>query len=163
MKNIHKLYVPLLFSAICALVACEKEEDPFVDRTVAPVLVVIENAKASYLTGGGLSTEPVVEAKLSEPVQLVASVYELDKSGILNNAVGIDSIPVANLSLSLSTRAGVKIADATTDASGKILFATTWAALGLEAPKRGNTVSLDWAGSYNGVGFVRRSQVQVVE
>jgi hypothetical protein len=158
----HIIYL-LTLSTVCLLMACEKEEDPFVDRVAAPVLVVIENARAGYLTGGGLYSTPVVDAKLSEPVVLSAGLYELDKSGILNHTVGIDSIPVANLAITLMTRTGEKIADATSDADGRITVTKTWADLGLIEPKKGNIVNLDWSGEYKGVAFVRRSQVQVIE
>lgn len=166
MNFMYSKKIYLFLSAICMLSllsACKKEEDPFVDRVAAPVLVVIENAKAGYLTGGGLYTEPVVESKLADPVVLSVSIYELDKSGMLDYTVGIDSIPVSDLAITLSTRTGVKIADVTSDASGKVSLTKTWAELGLAEPQKGNIVSLDWAGEYKGIAFVRRSQVQVVE
>jgi hypothetical protein len=161
----NPIHIIFLF-ALCAvsfLAACKKEEDPFVDRVAAPVLVVIDNAKAGYLSGGGLYTEPVVESKLDAPVLLSAGIYELDKSGMLNHAVGIDSIPVANLAISLTTRTGAKIADITSDASGKVTISKTWAELGLAEPKKGNIVSLDWTGEYKGIAFARRMQVQAAE
>ncbi|QHT68582.1 hypothetical protein GXP67_18990 [Rhodocytophaga rosea] len=162
-KRFNYIIYLMAVGMISLMTACEKEEDPFVDRVAAPVLVVIENAKAGYLTGGGLYAVPVVDSKLSEPVLLSASLYELDKSGILNHAVGIDSIPVANLSITLMTRTGLKIADVTSDAEGHVSITKTWAELGLTEPKKGNLINLDWSGEYKGIAFVRRSQVQVVE
>jgi hypothetical protein len=165
MKKINIIHTLLLFSVCITflLSGCKKEEDPFVDRVAAPVLVVIENAKAGYLSGGGLYTQPVVESKLDAPVLLSAGIYELDKSGLLDHTVGIDSIPVANLAITLTTRTGLKIEDAVTNASGKVTLTKTWADLGLANPKKGDIVSLNWAGEYKGIAFVRWSQVQVVE
>jgi hypothetical protein len=162
--TLKKIYVYLLGACVLTLLAaCQKEEDPFVDRVAAPVLVVIQNAKAGYLAGGGLYAEPVVAAKVNEPVVLSAKLFELDKSGLLNNAVGIDSIPLANLSVTLSIRSGNKVADIVSDSEGAITVTKTWEELGLAAPKKGNTISLDWSGEYKGIAFARRSQLQVVE
>jgi hypothetical protein len=161
--TIKKIY--LYFLAICvasSLAACEKEEDPFVDRVASPVLVVIQNS-SGYLAGGGLYSEPVVSAKLGVPVVLSAKIYELDKSGLLNHTVRIDSIPLANLSVSLLTRTGTKIADLVSDSEGTITITKTWEELGIAAPQKGTTLSLDWTGEYKGIGFARRSQLQAIE
>ena len=48
---------------------------------------------------------------------MTAYFYELDKSGILDHTVGIDSIPVADLSLEVFA-AGASVGTFTTDASG---------------------------------------------
>lgn len=162
--TIKKIYLYILaICTVCSMAACEKEEDPFVDRVAAPVLVVIQNAKAGYLAGGGLYSEPVVDAKLDAPVVLSAKLYELDKSGLLNHTVGIDSIPIANLSISLLSRSGTKIADLVSDSEGMVTLTKTWSELGLAEPKKGSTISLDWAGEYKGIGFARRSQLQAIE
>ena len=47
------------------LAACTKVDDPFVDRVVAPVLVVVDNATGD---GGGQTGEPVVSQKVAGPV-----------------------------------------------------------------------------------------------
>jgi hypothetical protein len=161
--NLKKIYLYIVAVGVaCSLAACEKEEDPFVDRVASPVLVVIQNA-SGYLAGGGLYSEPVVSAKLGTPVVLSARLYELDKSGLLNNAAGIDSIPVANLAISLSTRTGTKIADLVSDSEGTVTVTKTWEELGLTTPVKGSTLSLDWVGEYKGISFARRSQLQAVE
>jgi hypothetical protein len=152
----------LALAGLLSLIACEKVEDPFVDRVAAPVLVVIENAKQDYLAGGGLYGEPVVDWKADQPVVLSARIYTLDKTNILNHQMGIDSIPVTNLSVTLTTRTGVRIADLTSGTDGRVSVTKTWAELGLE-PVKGNALSLDWAGEYQGQRFVRRSKLQVVE
>lgn len=144
---------------LAGLVGCTKEEDPFVDRVVAPVLVVVDNATGD---GGGQTGEPVVSQKVAGPVTLGVKIYELDKSGILNKAVGIDSIPVTSLAVKLTTRAGVAIGTLTTDGTGKASISKTWAELGITAPKAGSSVSLTWTGEYKGQAFSRLSRVQAI-
>lgn len=172
-KNIISRTNAFLF--ICAvkvvlLSSCE-EEDPFVDRTVSPVLLVFEETKG-YLSGGGLIAVPSVEkiitpANAADPVTLSVLIYELDKSKILDHTIGIDSIPVQNLDLTFSKRDGSLPIIATSDASGRLSVSTTWAELGIadaetiaNAPeKKSITIGLSWTGSYKGQSFVRFSQV----
>lgn len=156
MKRYNTLLVALLL-ATAGLTACEKKVDPFIDRVVAPVLVLIDNATGD---GGGLTAEPVVSQKISAPVTMAVRIYELDKAGILNNKVGIDSIPVASLALKLTTRTGLAIADLKTDATGKASISKTWAELGVAAPASGSSVLLTWTGEYKGQAFSRLSRVQ---
>lgn len=162
----------LLASCLLLLAAsCQRVEDPFVDRVAAPVLVVVEGAQG-YLAGGGLNSAPAVSftvdsTNFSRPVSLSISVYTLDKSGILSNSVGIDSIPVANLSVSFLKRDGTKLADLTTNASGRITTSRTWAELGVAGVEaiakareaRTVNIPLMWSGEYNGQPFTRYSQV----
>lgn len=156
MKYSNKLIL-ISALAITGLTACEKKVDPFVDRVVAPVLVVIDNATGD---GGGQTGEPVVSQKVSGPVTLAVRIYELDKAGILDNKVGIDSIPVASLALKLTTRTGTALGDLTTDGTGKASISKTWAELGVAAPKAGSSVLLTWTGEYKGQAFSRLSRVQ---
>ncbi len=160
-KYLPKYLVLLATGAGVLFSGCKKEEDPFVDRVQAPVLVVIEGS-SGYLAGGGQYYEPVVNAKVDAPVALAASIYELDKSGLLNNAVGIDSIPVAGLAITLVRRDGTKIADLTTDEAGKVLLTASWSDLGVAAPKAGSSVGLSWSGQHKGQTFTRFSKVQAV-
>lgn len=156
-----KRYKLLIVSALllAGLAGCTKVDDPFVDRVVAPVLVVIDNATGD---GGGQTGEPVVSQKVAGPVTLGVKIYELDKSGILNKAVGIDSIPVSSLAIKLTTRAGVAIGNLTTDGAGKASVSKTWAELGITAPKAGSSVLLTWTGEYKGQAFSRLSRVQAI-
>lgn len=148
----------LLFSllAIASLASCSEKDDPFVARVVAPVLVVIDNSP----DGGGLTAEPVVSQKVTGPVVMGVRIYELDKSGILDNKVGIDSIPVTSLSIKLTKRDGTVIGTLQTDANGKASLTKTWAELGITAPKVGSSVQLTWSGEYKGQAFSRLSRVQ---
>ena len=149
------------------LAGCRKEEDPFVDRVQSPVLVWIENAdRKDYLAGGGLYAEPTVSVpanQLETPVQLTAVIYELDKSGLLNHQVGIDSIPVANLAITLQLRNGTRIADLVTDENGRVALTRTWQELNVAAPKEGSNVRVAWSGTHKGQPFLRYSRVDVVK
>jgi len=162
--------------ALCAvlglgLVGCQRVEDPFVDRVVSPVLIVVEGV-TGYLAGGGLTSEPAVTFRVdstnfNSPVSLSISIYTLDKSGILDKNVGIDSIPVANLAIRFLKRDGTKLADLTTNASGKVTTSRTWAELGLAGveaiakAKGARTVNIPvmWSGQYDNQPFIRYSQV----
>jgi hypothetical protein len=144
---------------LSSLAGCMKVDDPFVDRVVAPVLVVIDNAAGD---GGGQTGEPVVSQKVAGPVTLGVRIYELDKSGILDNKVGIDSIPVSSLAIRLTTRAGVALGQLTTDGAGRATISKTWAEMGVAAPAAGSSVSLTWTGEYKGQAFSRLSRVQAV-
>ncbi len=157
MKKIIKTHLALfLILAGLALASCEKVDDPFVDRVASPVLVKIDGAAQ-----GDYSTDPTVTYVDSLPLSIGASVYELDKSGILDHTVGIDSIPVNALAVTLSTRSGTKIADLTTDNTGKAIIAKTWAELGLASPKKGNNIAMQWSGTHKGQTFTRYFRVQV--
>lgn len=141
-------YTNKVFAALFALsfflMSCEKEEDMVIDRVESPVLVTIEGTSFTA----------------SENVSVTASVYELDKSGILDHTVGIDSIPVSNLSLKVIAN-GMPVGDLTTDASGKVNLTKTWAELGFSSPQTGNVVNLEWSGSHKGQAFTKLSRVQV--
>jgi len=140
-----------------ALSACQKVEDPFVDRVAAPVLVLVENTSGD---GGGLTGEPVVPQKVSGAVTMSVRILELNKDGLLDNKVGIDSIPVTGLALKLTLRNGTAIGDLTTNGKGRATLTKTWADLGVSTPKSGNTVLLTWAGAHKAQAFSRLSRIQ---
>lgn len=172
-KIIFRTNIFLLLCAVNAflLTACD-EEDPFVDRTVSPVLLVFDEV-TGYLAGGGLTAVPsvtksVTASNVSDPVVLSVTVYELDKSGILDNTVGIDSIPLSDFQLTFSKRDGTSTPiEATSDASGKISISTTWESLGITdaqaiadaSEARSIVISLSWTGTYKDQSFTRYSQV----
>jgi hypothetical protein len=92
MKNIKSLLPSacLLLALSLGFVSC-KEEDPFLDRDVAPVLVDIVGAPF----GAPIASEPTVAyAATAEKLTLSARLLELDKTNILDHTKGIDSIPV---------------------------------------------------------------------
>jgi hypothetical protein len=145
MKAIYKTKLLAVLLSASLLMGCEKEEELVVDRVVSPVLVTFAGA-VSYAA--------------AEPVKVTTTVYELDKSGLLNHAVGIDSIPLANMALTVKLGNNA-LAQLTTDAAGRVVLEKTWAELGLASPRAGNTVTLEWAGSHKGQAFAKQQKVQV--
>jgi hypothetical protein len=145
MKTIckNKFLAGLLVAGL--LTGCEKEEELVVDRVVSPVLVTFAGA-ASFTA--------------AEPVKVTATIYELDKSGILDHTVGIDSIPLANMAVTVRL-GSTALAQLTTNQAGEVALEKTWSELGLAAPKAGNTVTLEWAGAHKGQTFAKQGKVQV--
>ena len=74
------------------------------------------------------------------PIEVRAYFYELDKSGILDPTVGIDSILVADLSIK-GFAASASVGTFTTDASGSFIVSYT-----------GNKPN-EYAGSHKGIAF----------
>ncbi len=142
-KDINKLFT-LLFGLSFFLMSCEKEDELVVDRVVSPVLVTVSGN--SFLA--------------TEPVMVTTTIAELDKSGILDHMVGIDTIPVSNLPIKVLLNNNT-LAELTTDASGTVTLNKTWADLGLAAPAAGNSVVLEWSGNYKGQAFTKTGRVQV--
>lgn len=117
----------LIFSwALLALVACEETEDNAIPHIAAPVL---------------LETMGIDDGEPTDQVQ--ATFYELDKSGIMDNAVGIDSIPIANLSVQVFSGDAL-LGNFTTDAEGSFIVTYDPATL---------TDALEWVGTYNNIAF----------
>jgi len=147
-----------LFVATALAAASCKVDDPFVDRVVAPVLLVFDNAVGD---GGGFTTEPTVTSKATNTQATISvRIYELDKTNILDYKKGIDSIPVTGLALALTTRTGTKIADVTTDAKGRATITKTWAEFGVAAPKSGSIVTLTLTGKYKEQSFSKLARLQ---
>lgn len=116
MKKIYQL----TFVAVAALLvfsSCQEESDLILDRVASPVLLV---------------TNPVGEGEVR------ATFYELDKSGILDHTVGIDSIPIPDLSIEVFA-AGASVGIFNTDSEGAIIVQ--------------DAGSLVYAGEYKGVKF----------
>ncbi|WP_373516104.1 hypothetical protein [Persicitalea sp.] len=153
MKKIFS-YSLIIITAV-SFAAC-KVDDPFVDRVVAPVLVDIVGASF----GAPLSGEPTVSYPASGKVTLTARLLELDKSGILDKNIGIDSIPVANIPMKITLRSGTALGETTSNAQGVVSLEKTWADLGVPTPKAGTVVKISWSGIHKGVAFTRLSQVQ---
>lgn len=135
---------------ILGLMSCEVE-DPFVARVVSPVLVAVIGSDG--IPSNGLTTEPTVSAPITADAQLKVKVIELDKTGILDYKVGIDSIPVKGLKLSFKLRSGTLIKEIQTDESGVASFSSSWASLGISTPKAGSSVKLTASGTYKDVQF----------
>ncbi|MCF0042782.1 hypothetical protein [Dyadobacter fanqingshengii] len=158
MKNI-KTYFPALCLAVAlslGMASC-KEEDPFLDVDVAPVLVDIVGAAF----GAPIASEPTVGYQATAPkLTLSARLLELDKTNILDNTKGIDSIPVPNVAIKITLRTGAVLGEVTSNAQGLVTIDKTWAELGVAAPKAGAVTKISWTGTYKGIAFTRYSQVQ---
>ncbi len=129
--------------------ACEKT-DPFVDRVVSPVLVLVEGSNGS--PSSGLTTDPSVTVNFGNTASFAIRVLELDKTNILDYTRGIDSLPVAT-SLKIMIRNGAEIGTFSTDASGKAQIEIPWESLGVSST--GKSVSLSASGTYNEVAFTK--------
>lgn len=152
MKKIF-IYITL-FAAVISMASCERE-DPFVDRIVSPVLVLVESSDGS--PSSGLTTDPTVSAPFGSNATIGLRVLSLDKTNILDYTKGIDSIPVGSLELKLKIRGGSEIGTFTTDANGLASIALDWSTLGVSSA--GTSVSLAASGSYNNVSFTKLFKV----
>ncbi len=149
MKNMKiKILVISLLSVV--LLSCEVE-DPFVARVVSPVLVSVIGSDG--VPSNGLTTEPTVSVPASVDAALKVKVLELDKTGILDDKVGIDSIPVKGLKIAFKLRSGTLIKEVQTDDSGVASLSATWSSLGISSPKAGSSVKLMASGTYKDVAF----------
>lgn len=162
----------LISAVVAALVVSSCEvDDPFVKREVAPVLITFDEV-TGYLAAGGLTSEPVVTkivtaATYTNAVTLSVNIFELDKSGILDHSIGIDSIPVANLPITFSLRNGSAPITVNSNSGGKVTISTTWQALGITdvatiattPAARSIPILLLWSGTHNGQSFARYSRV----
>ncbi len=160
MKVIHKISLSfaLVFALVFALSSC-KVEDPWVDASVAPVLVDIVGAPFGYPQ----EKDPTVGyASSATKLVIAAKLLELDKTNILNNEIGIDSIPVSGLKILVSLRDGGALGEVTSNDQGLISLEKTWAELGVATPVAGKLVKVSWSGTYKGIAFTRLSQIKAL-
>ncbi len=143
----------LFLIAVSATVFSCKVDDPFVDRTVAPVLVLVKDAKG--VLSSGLTTEPTVTTPVSANTNIAVRIFELDKSGILDYKVGIDSIPVQGLTITYKLRTGTSIKEVATDASGTATLSVAWRDLGVTTPTTSTSVAMMASGTHKGVAFTK--------
>jgi hypothetical protein len=117
--RINYIYLLLIAMIIVTLTGCEDVSDMAVNKVAAPVLLDVKNSGASEVT---------------------AYFYELDKSGILDHTVGIDSIPLAGLAIEVFA-ANAPLGVFTTDAEGSFIVTYT------------GTKPNEYAGTHKGIGF----------
>ncbi|WP_238806991.1 hypothetical protein [Emticicia aquatica] len=130
-----------------------KVDDPFVDRVVAPVLVIFEDSNGTKTSG--LTTEPSVTSSASADASITVRLLELNKDGLLDFAVGIDSIPAKSVPVSFKFRTGTKITDVVTDTQGRSTLKVSWKTLGIETPVAGSSVLLSCSATYKDVPFTK--------
>lgn len=141
-KIINKLAI---LGVVIGVFSCVEAEDLATPNVAAPVLVVLEGNEFDAATG----------------VAVAGSFYELDKSGILDRNIGIDSIPVSGLEITVFIDQTNEIGTLTTDSQGKILFENPWNSLGLSEPSSGSQIRLEFAGTYNDIAFRKFHNVRV--
>lgn len=119
--RIRTKYILILLAAmiIVSVTSCEDESDMAVNKIASPVLL---------------------DVKTTGTDQVTAYFYELDKSGILDHTVGIDSIPVADLAIEVFA-ASAPVGTFTTDASGSFVVSYV------------GTKPNEYAGSHKGIAF----------
>ncbi len=126
MKNI-KYSALLCLLAAFLFTSCLKDDLAF-DVIESPVLAVFEDMDA----GNNLMVK--------------ATFYDLDKSGILDNSIGIDSIPVANMEISVFILSSQLITTLTTDSNGEVVFDMPFSELA-------GASRLEWVGKYDETDF----------
>jgi hypothetical protein len=120
-SRIRTKYILILLAAmiVVSITSCEDVSDMAVNKVASPVLLDIKNTGTNEVT---------------------AYFYELDKTGILDYTVGIDSIPVADLSIEVFA-ASASVGTFTTDALGSFVVSYT------------GTKPTEYAGSHKGIAF----------
>ncbi|OYU67334.1 MAG: hypothetical protein CFE22_04495 [Cytophagaceae bacterium BCCC1] len=148
MKKLINIFVIALLGA--GFASCEKA-DPFVARVVSPVLLLVQGSDG--ILSNGMTTEPTVPSLIAADANVALKVLELDKTGILDYKVGIDSLPVTGVKITFKLRTGTVLKEVSTDTKGVATLSTTWASLGITAPKAGSSVKLTATGIYKDVTF----------
>jgi hypothetical protein len=137
MKRIIK-YIAVLLTSGLMFASCEDVSDMAIERTASPVLVEV----------GG-----VVE--LGSSFSITTTIYELDKSGILNKDIGIDSLALPGLAIEVVAispdNIRTVIDNLTTDANGEVILSK--AIIDLD-----NISSLEWTGQHKGASFTKISK-----
>ena len=189
MKNIKTFASSLciITAFALAIVSC-KEEDPMLNSVVSPVLVDVVGANF----GAPISaTASVPTDSSSQEITVASRLFELDKTNILNNEIGIDSVPVSGIKLTVKyeltksvkaekfTFKGQTYAfttdtyksngnwgELTSDANGLVSLKTNFKTLGFEGnriQRKGDIIKVTWSGSHKGIAFTRFSQIAVTE
>ena len=122
-----------LLLVLTYLTACEETEDTKFDIVASPVLAAFDGQSF----------------KSTEPVAIMATFYELDKSGILDQNVGIDSTIISGLDITVFINESTKVGDFVTDVDGRIQFEKSWDEIGGAR----SVVRLEWVGEYNNTSF----------
>lgn len=128
MNHFLKSYVFFLLACL-SVTACTSDELAF-DIIESPVLAVFEDSPNT--------TADILAVK--------ATFYDLDKSGILDQTIGIDSLPIQDLAIDVFVDGSALISTYTTDAEGIVEFEAAYQELGTSR-------RLEWVGSYEGVPF----------
>ncbi|MEM6632679.1 MAG: hypothetical protein AAF694_23615 [Bacteroidota bacterium] len=130
MKNLNFIKIILgLFLFAGTFTGCLEEELAF-DVVESPVLAVFED-----MDSGDINR-----------IAVKATFYELDKSGILDQNVGIDSTRLSSLPIEVYINESQLLESFTTDTNGEIIFETELSTIGAAS-------KLEWVGTFNQVDF----------
>lgn len=144
-KYINKVSFLIAFAALAYLTSCVEGVELATPNVASPVLVMLQGN--------------VFDA--SAPVSVQGRFYELDKTGILNQNVGIDSIPVSGLQIKVFINQTEEVGMVTTDKTGTIVFEQPWTSLGVASPASGRQIRLEFAGTHKNVAFRQYHNVRV--
>lgn len=143
--SIKKTSLFLALALMLLTQACVETDDLVTPNVAAPVLILLEGTTFSATSSVSVSSK----------------TFELDKTNILDHNLGIDSIPVANLALDVYVASTRKVASLTTNAEGSANLLISWADLGVEAPKSGTQVRLEFAGTHKSIAFRKYHTIRV--
>lgn len=143
--NKYNILGMVAMAMVFLLSACQDAVELATPNVASPVLVVLE--------GGAFPADGEVGVS--------AAFLKLDKSGILDQDVGIDSIPVPDLEITLYVSEDEEIGTWVTDLEGKVMINATWEDLGLSPPVSGEQVVMEIAGSYDNIAFRKYHAVRV--
>lgn len=141
----YQSVVCLLTVFTVCLSSCEKTDELTTPKLDSPLLIL--------LSGTSFAADA--------PVAVQGTFYQLDKAGILDHTVGIDSIPMANLVVTVFVNHTTEVGSMTTDSNGKATFTASWEMIGLSNPKTNNQVRLEFASELNGVPFRKYHTITV--
>ena len=146
MKNLIKNSALIAaFALALSLQSCVETDDLVTPNVAAPVLLLLQ----------GTAFSP------SSAVSVSSKTFELDKTNILDHNLGIDSIPIANLTLDVYVANTRKVASLTTDTEGIADLVISWADLGVDVPESGTQVRLEFTGTHKSVAFRKYHTVRV--
>ncbi len=111
------------------MVGCIEDELQF-DVVESPVLAIFED----------------VDTGSQNEIAVRATFYELDKSGILDKNIGIDSTRISGLPIEIFTSQSQSLGTFTTDGQGEILFQAPFSDIS-------GVSRLEWVGTYNDIDF----------
>jgi len=123
------VYITVFLTVSSLFIGCEEDELAF-DVVASPVLAVFED----------------IDPGSANEVAVMATFYELDKSGILDKNIGIDSTRIANLPVEIFTNELRSLGSFTTNAEGEIMFEIPFSDVA-------GASRLEWVGTYNDIDF----------
>ncbi len=144
-KSSHIVFLLSVLSLFGLLQACVDAEDLATPNVPSPVLVLVEGTAFAA----------------TSPVSVNSRFLELDKTNILNNSIGIDSIPVPNLGIKVFINTTTEVASFTTGTDGTGNLSVSWEDLGLSSASSGSQVRLEFAGTYKSIPFRKYHTVRV--